>query len=83
MWWAATPSARWPRDPQWRAAVQERWHPLYGDRRQELVFIGVGMDEAAMRAALAAALAPATDGGLNNPQWRALPDPFPAWRRTA
>jgi len=85
LWWAATPPARWPRDPQWRAAAQQRWHPLYDDRRQELVFIGVGMDEAAMRAALAAALTPATStsGGLDNPQWRALPDPFPAWRRAA
>jgi len=34
------------------------WQEPHGDRRQELVFIGVGLDEAAIRAGLEAALLP-------------------------
>ena len=39
------------------ASARERWMEPYGDRRQELVFIGVGLDETAMRAGLEACLA--------------------------
>jgi G3E family GTPase len=38
-------------------AARARWEEPYGDRRQELVFIGVGLDEAAMRTGLDACLA--------------------------
>ena len=34
------------------ASARERWVEPHGDRRVELVFIGVGLDEAAMRAGL-------------------------------
>ena len=34
------------------ASARERWAEPHGDRRVELVFIGVGLDEAAMRAEL-------------------------------
>jgi len=39
------------------ANARERWVEPHGDRRVELVFIGVGLDEAAMRAGLAGCLA--------------------------
>ena len=40
------------------AAARTKWVEPHGDRRQELVFIGVGLDEAALRAALDGALRP-------------------------
>ena len=81
-WWTAVPKARWPQSEEWRQMLKRHWHPVYGDRRQELVFIGTGMDEAAMRAALDGCLlgrASATrfDAGA----FAGLADPFPAWRR--
>lgn len=33
-------------------AARAKWVEPHGDRRQELVFIGPGLDEAALRAAL-------------------------------
>jgi G3E family GTPase len=38
------------------ASARARWEEPHGDRRVELVFIGVGLDEAAMRAGLVACL---------------------------
>jgi G3E family GTPase len=76
-WWSAVPKGRWLRDPAWRAQVRAQWDPTFGDRRQELVFIGAGMDRAAITAALDACLLPAQ--GFAPRAWARLPDPFPAW----
>ncbi len=51
-WWAAIPRQDWPDDPNSLAALRKRWHKAYGDRRQQLVFIGIDMDEAALRRSL-------------------------------
>jgi G3E family GTPase len=81
-WWAAVPKERWPDDADWRQSVEKRWHRVFGDRRQEIVFIGTGMDEAAIRAALDDCLVRiASDGRVSFADWRGLPDPFPAWRK--
>ena len=78
-WWAAIDQKRWPEDPAWREMIRGLWVEPTGDRRQEIVFIGIGMDEARLRAELDATL-------LTDAEWRAgaramarLPDPFPAW----
>ncbi|WP_333715260.1 GTP-binding protein [Yoonia sp.] len=79
-WWASVPRERWPTHPDALAEVAGKWTEPWGDRRQELVFIGAGMDEAAIRAKLDAALIPAQD--FTPTAWSNLPDPFPEWRRT-
>jgi G3E family GTPase len=76
-WWAAIDPSRWPDDDAWRAMVKGLWEEPFGDRRQEIVFIGIGMDEAKLRAALDATLV--TDAELRRA--RDLADPFPAWSR--
>jgi G3E family GTPase len=82
-WWAAVPKARWPDHPEWKAMLKRHWTPVWGDRRQELVFIGTGMDEAAMRAALDSCLVGRPNvTRFDAAAYRDLPDPFPAWRRT-
>jgi G3E family GTPase len=79
-WWAAVPVARWPHQPEWRQQLEKNWNDLYGDRRQEIVFIGTNMDETAIRARLDACL---VDGkpGMHVDEWKTLADPFPHWRR--
>lgn len=80
-WWASVPRERWPTHPDALAEVASKWEEPWGDRRQELVFIGSGMDRAAITAALDAALVPAR--GFAPEVWKHLPDPFPDWRRQA
>lgn len=69
---AAVAEEDWPADPDWLAEVREVWEAPWGDRRQELVLIGIDMDEPALRAQLNACLlddaelAAAMEDGLRN-----------------
>lgn len=55
-WWANIPAERWPNDPNWRQSLKKNWNGIYGDRRQEIVFIGTDMDEVNLRRRLDACL---------------------------
>ncbi|GLS05521.1 GTP-binding protein [Chitiniphilus shinanonensis] len=76
LWWAALPREQWPDDAESLAALRAQWHPRYGDRMQELVLIGIGLDEPALRAMLDACLM--TEAELADPA--PGDDPFPLWR---
>lgn len=78
-WWASVPRDRWPGHPDSLAEVAKVWQDPWGDRRQELVFIGAGMDREALTAALDAALIDAQD--FTPELWKQLPDPFPQWEQ--
>ncbi len=80
LWWAAVPTERWPSHPEARSEFLRNWDETWGDRRQELVFIGAGLNPEALRAQLDACLMPEAAQGLD-PAWATLEDPFPAWRR--
>ncbi|MGX0878031.1 G3E family GTPase [Roseovarius sp. MBR-154] len=73
-WWAAVPRKRWPDHAQAQNYLRAHWQEPWGDRRQEIVFIGAGIDWPALRGRLDAALM--QDEGVED-----LPDPFPRWRR--
>lgn len=78
-WWASVPKNHWPDDGRFERFVAEAWDPVWGDRRQELVFIGIGMDEARIRARLDACLLPVEQ--FTPEKWLGLRDPFPRWER--
>ena len=78
-WWAAVPREHWPSDPEGLALIQANWDPATGDARQELVLIGIGMDEAALRARLDACLLTEEEMRYGASWWQNLPDPFPSW----
>lgn len=83
-WWTSVDRDQWPEQEEWRAMLERYWDPVFGDRRQELVFIGAGMDEAALRSELDACLVDADQASHFIPeQWARLSDPFPAWRLAA
>ncbi|VTY25757.1 Uncharacterised protein [Xylophilus ampelinus] len=50
-----------------------------GDARQELVLIGIGMDEPAIRQDLDACLVTADEMAAGPRAWLKYKDPFPAW----
>jgi G3E family GTPase len=52
LWWAAIPKDRWPKDSESLQKIADAWDSEYGDRRQEIVFIGTTMDEGSIRARL-------------------------------
>ena len=84
-WWAAMPKERWPEDPDLVAKVKEGWHKHWGDRRQQLVFIGTSeMNEAALRGELDGCLVDVPQTGkVDTKQWARLADPFPRWGQAA
>ncbi len=55
-WWASGSDGAWPSCSDQRRRLLERWHPRFGDRRQELVFAGVDLDAARLCAGLDACL---------------------------
>ena len=79
-WWASVPKERWPDHEGARAYMQQHWEEPWGDRRQEIVFIGSGIDWPALKARLDAALLPAA-AAVDLDNLPDLPDPFPVWRR--
>lgn len=80
-WWASIPKHQWPDDDRFENFVAAHWTAPWGDRRQELVFIGIGMDEGRIRTRLDACLVP---GDTFLPaQWLDLRDPFAAWGEQA
>jgi G3E family GTPase len=78
LWWAGVDRDQWPDDDAWRHHLGKLWDPEFGDRRQEIVFIGTDMDADAIRADLDAALV--ADTAFRPGDWAGLADPFPAWR---
>ncbi|MCG6577230.1 GTP-binding protein [Pseudomonas sp. AF32] len=82
-WWRFVPKSQWPRDEESIAAIMTNWIPDTGDCRQELVFIGQGIDFDRLTAALHACLLTDEEMALGIEGWRLLPDPFGAWHDEA
>ena len=57
-WWASVPRERWPQHDSVQTYMDQHWSEPWGDRRQELVFIGSGIDWSDLKARLDASLVP-------------------------
>ncbi len=79
MFWKAIPKTQWPSDPEYLQAIEDNWIEPFGDMRQELVFIGQGLDKAAMIKALDDCLLTEEEVQAGEAFWKALPDPFSSW----
>ncbi|MDH0340824.1 zinc metallochaperone GTPase ZigA [Chromobacterium haemolyticum] len=76
-WWAATPREYWPQDEDSLRQIESHWQDVIGDARQELVLIGIAMDEAELRRQLDACLLDEAEMAAGPAAWALLPDPFP------
>ena len=79
MFWNAVPKDDWPTDPQYLDAIYKRWQEPFGDMRQELVFIGQGLDKDRFLHALNDCLLTEEEVAKGKSFWLSLDDPFPAW----
>ncbi|MDH4571851.1 zinc metallochaperone GTPase ZigA [Salinicola acroporae] len=79
LFWRAVPESRWPQDPEYLDSIREKWEEPFGDMRQELVFIGQGLDVASIRHRLEACLLDDDELARGKAYWKSLPDPFPDW----
>lgn len=78
-WLASEPQDQWPDGYTLTEAIKEGWDQFYGDRKQELVFIGLSaqMNEKKIRQDLDACL---IIDYKNDPElYWGIKDPFPAW----
>lgn len=82
-WWDAVPQEHWPEDEAYRTQIAAKSQGEWGDRRQELVFIGMDMSETGIRANLDACLLTDAEMALGRAGWVKLDDPFPVWAQDA
>ena len=83
MFWKAVPEHNWPTDEESIATIKMQWEEPFGDMRQELVFIGQGLDQQAMLNALDDCLLSEDELLKGKQYWATLSDPFPAWTENA
>ena len=80
-WWASVPIERWPSEEHAQAYLAAHWQEPWGDRRQEIVFIGSGIDWPELRSRLDSCLVP--KNLASSPDTLPdMPDPFPLWQQT-
>lgn len=75
-WWVTAPKQYWPRDKESIARIKENFQEPYGDRRQEIVIIGMNMDKEGLTKMLDTCLLTDEEMQLGPDEWAQYPDPF-------
>lgn len=76
MWWAAAPQEYWPSDQAIIDKVESLYEGDHGDRRQEIVFIGIDMDKDQIYKNLNACLVSDEVFQKGQGHWNTLENPF-------
>ena len=77
-WWASAPQESWPEDDQTLAEIDARMvDDQYGDRQQELVFIGQNLDQAHVTRVLNKCQLTDEEYALGPASWEHFQDPMP------
>lgn len=79
-WWASVPKSQWGVDDETKRDIEASFIGEYGDRRQELVFIGVEMNKAELIVRLEEALLTPNEMAQGESIWETYFDPFPDWQ---
>ncbi|MEW4453337.1 GTP-binding protein [Bremerella sp. JC817] len=80
IWWDAASDEYWPEEPEVRSQLMSQFEGKYGDRRQELVFIGINVDRTQVESRLNECLLTDLEFAAGPELWERLPDPLPAIR---
>ncbi len=76
-WWASAPAEQWPGEEEIRRSIRKDWREPWGDRRQQLVYIGQDLPKAEMLEALRDCLLDDREMALGPEGWKErLEDPF-------
>lgn len=73
-WWCAIDKTEWPEDPELVASIEEDWQEPWGDRKQEMVFIGINIDKDSMIAQLDKCLLSDEEIAGGETAWAQMPD---------
>lgn len=79
VWFADTPTEEWNLDAETLIELNEKWDEQSGDRRQEIVFIGMNLNESEITAELDKCLVSEMESELTAEDWRKIKHPFVAW----
>lgn len=78
-WWCCIGERFWPNDKEERKKIYELWDERYGDRRQEIVFIGTDLDKKSITEAFDKALLTDSEENMGLKKWQKFADPLPAF----
>ena len=76
-WWAAAPEEEWPEDEEMTREIQSNFSGEFGDRHQQLVFIGQGLDQHRIETMLDACLLTDSELAQGPAAWSIFEDPLP------
>jgi G3E family GTPase len=78
-WWAATLQGKTFEPHEIETFLGIPWDPTYGDRRQELAFVGLNFDPETLKQRLDACLLDDAELRRGAEVWQTYTDPFPPW----
>ncbi len=77
-WWAAAPEEEWPEEEELVSEIRSNFSGPHGDRHQELVFIGQGIDQQRIEGILDSCLLSDCEFSQSLSDWSKFEDPLPA-----
>ena len=78
-WWASIPPEQWPQDAESLAEIRKYWDKQVGDARQEIVLIGMQMDQQQLTSEFDACLLNDDEMALGPHAWQSFNNPFEGW----